>query len=73
MGILPKFVFRLTDYHVICPSYPIVLRLSLTESFDTILPGVPLTFVSLSGPLHKLHAQEDSRTDLTVSPFHTIF
>jgi hypothetical protein len=70
MGNLPKFVFPLTDYHVICPSYPIVLRLSLKAIFDTIFPGVPLIFVSLSGRVHRLHAQEDSRTDLTV---HRIF
>jgi hypothetical protein len=73
MGTLPKFVFRLTDYHVICPSYPIALRLSLKVFFDTIFPGVPLTFVSLSGPVHTLHAQEDTRADLTVSTYHRIF
>ena len=27
----------------------------------------------LSGRVHRLHAQEDSRTDLTVSTFHIIF
>jgi len=73
MGILPKFVFRFTCYHVICPSYPIVFRLSLKICFDTILPGVPLAFISLSGRVHRLHAQEDSRTDLTVSTSHIIF
>jgi len=58
---------------MICPSYPIVLRLSFKVYFDTIFPGVPLTFVFLSGRVHRLHGQEDSRTDLTVSTVYRIF
>jgi hypothetical protein len=73
MGTLPKFVCRLTGCHVICPLYPIVLRLSLQLYFDTIFPGVPLTIVSLSGRAHRLHAQEDTRTDLTVSNSRDFF
>jgi hypothetical protein len=62
MGTLPKFVFRLTDYHVIWPSFPIVPRLSLKLFLDTIFPGVPLTLVPISGRMHRLHAQEATRT-----------
>jgi len=58
---------------VICPSYAFVFRLSLKICFDTIFPGVPLAFISVSGRVHRLHAQEDSRTDLAVSTFHMIF
>ena len=72
MSILPKFVFLLTTYHVICPSHPIVLACPLIYTFDMIFPGVTVTIVSFSGRVHRLHAQEDTNTDLTVSTFHRI-